>query len=113
MKKVYTDLEVRQFKPTKKREVLSVGDGVFVVVEPIKNQVNKFIGKSLIGKCRFPPSRKGKQIDIRLGLYGRGEGYVTIKQAKVTFSSLKKLIWYIKTSSLDLLLNDSSMNLLK
>ncbi len=91
MKKVYTDIEVNQFKPTNKREVLAVGEGVFVIVEPIKNPINNFIGKSLIGKCRFPPSRQGKQIDIRLGLYGKGEGYITIKEAKENFSSLKKL----------------------
>ena len=89
MKKVYTDLEIRKVKPTNKRQVLSVGDGVFIVVEPIKNAINNFVGKSLIGKCRFPPSRQGKQIDIRLGLYGRGEGYITINEAKEKFTKLK------------------------
>ena len=52
---------------------------------------NKSKGKSLIGKCRFPTSRKGKQIDVRLGLYGKGEGHKTIFEAKQYFKSIKKL----------------------
>ena len=85
MRKVYNDLEVRQAKNTDKRQVLAVGDGVFVIVEPVKEVINNFTGKSFIGKCRFPPNRQGKQIDIRLGKYGRGEGYITISQAKEEF----------------------------
>ena len=91
MPSVYNDLQIRQKKPSDKRQVLPVGDGVFVVIEPIKKIKNNFVGKSLIGKCRFPPSRSGKQIDIRLGLYGRGEGYITISQAKEEFIKLKKM----------------------
>ena len=90
MRKVYNDLEVRQAKNTDKRQVLAVGDGVFVIVEPVKEVINNFTGKSFIGKCRFPPNRQGKQIDIRLGKYGRGEGYLTIKEAKEKFIKLRE-----------------------
>ena len=88
MKSVFTDAQIRKTKHTDKRQVLSVGDSVYVVVEPVKRLKNNFSGKSLIGKYRFPPSRKGKQIDIRLGLYGKGIGYKTIKEAKKEFKGL-------------------------
>ena len=90
MKKIYKDLEIRKKKPTDKRQVLPVGDAVFVVIEPIKNVINNYVGKSLIGKCKFPPSRLGKSIDVRLGKYGIGEGRITIKEAKEKFSEVRK-----------------------
>ena len=67
MPKTYTDLQVRKFKlpPDGKRVKLPVGDSVYVVVEPVEKPNSNFVGKSFIGKCRFPKGRQGKQIDIR------------------------------------------------
>ena len=49
---------------------------MFVVIEPIKNVNNNYVGKSLIGRCKFPHERSGKSIDVKLGKYGIGEGRV-------------------------------------
>ena len=68
---------------------LPVGDSVYVVVEPVKNPNNNFVGKSFIGKCRFPKGRQGKQIDIRLGSYGIGRGRISIKEAKDKFRKVR------------------------
>ena len=92
MPSVYNDLQIRQRKPSDKRQVLPVGDGVFVVIEPIKKIKNNFVGKSLIGKCRFPPSKQGKQIDIRLGKYGIGKGRISIKETKDKFMRFHMLV---------------------
>ena len=55
---------------------------MFVVIEPIKNLINNFVEKFLIGRCKFPPSRLGKSIHVRLGKYGIGESRISIKEAK-------------------------------
>ena len=91
MRKTYTDLQIRKFKlpPDGKRVRLPVGDSVYVVVEPVKNPNNNFVGKSFIGKCRFPKGRQGKQIDIRLGSYGIGRGRISIKEAKDKFRKVR------------------------
>ena len=90
LNKIYTDLQIRQKKPTNKRQVLPVGESVFVVIEPIKKVINNYVGKSLIGKMKYPPSRQGKSIDVRLGKYGKGEGRISIKEAKEKFSEVRK-----------------------
>ena len=91
MRKTYTDLEVRKFRlpPDGKRRNLPVGESVYVVVEPVKNPNNNYVGKSFIGRCKFPPSRQGKQIDIRLGSYGIGRGRISIKEAKDKFRKVR------------------------
>ena len=89
LKKIYNDLEIKKKKPTNKRQVLPVGDAVFVVIEPVKNIINNYSGKSLIGKCKFPPSRLGKSIDVRLGKYGIGKDRISIKKAKEKFIEVR------------------------
>ena len=89
MTKIYNDLEIKKKKPTNKRQVLPVGDAVFVVIEPVKNIINNYSGKSLIGKCKFPPSRLGKSIDVRLGKYGIGKDRISIKKAKEKFIEVR------------------------
>ena len=90
LNKIYTDLQIRQKNPTNKRQVLPVGNSVFVVIEPIKKVINNYVGKSFIGKMKYPPSRQGKSIDVRLGKYGKGEGRISIKEAKEKFSEVRK-----------------------
>ena len=89
--KTYTDLQIRNFQlpPNGKRVRLPVGESVYVVVEPVKNPNNNYVGKSFIGRCKFPPSRQGKQIDIRLGKYGIGRGRISIKEAKDKFRKVR------------------------
>lgn len=90
LNKIYTDLQIRQKKPTNKRQVLSVGESVFVVIEAIKKVINNYVCKSLIGKMKYPPSRQGKSIDVRLGKYGIGKDRISIKEAKEKFSEVRK-----------------------
>ena len=53
--KISNDLEIKKKKPTNRRQVLPVGDAVFVVIEPVKNIINNYSDKSLIKKCKFRP----------------------------------------------------------
>ena len=41
LNKIYTDLQIRQKKPTNKRQVLPVGESIFVVIEKIKKVINQ------------------------------------------------------------------------
>ena len=69
---------------------MPVGESVYVVVEQVKNAKNQFVGKSFIGKTNFPRGRKGKQLEVRLGLYGTGRGRISIKEAKDKFRKVKE-----------------------
>ena len=51
-----SDSELKGLKADGKRKVVSAGDSIFVVVE----SVGKGVGKSFIGRTRFPPGRSGK-----------------------------------------------------
>ena len=73
-----SDREVRALKATDKRQKKSVGDSLFVVIE----SVGKGGGKSFFGRTRFPPGRSGKQVEVRIGPYGRGAGNWTLKAAR-------------------------------
>ena len=68
---------------------MPVGDSVYVVVEPVKDPNNNFVGKSFVGRCNFPSGRKGKQIEVRLGSYGIGRGRISIKEAKDKFRKVR------------------------
>ena len=73
-----SDSQVRAFKATDKRQKVSCGDSLFLVVEPIA----KGGGKSLMGRMRFPPGRGNPVVDVRLGVYGKGCGQWTLKAAR-------------------------------
>ena len=75
-----TDAGIRALLPTSKRQVLSCGNSLFLVIEPVA----KGGGKSFIGRLRFPPGRSGLQIEIRIGTYKRSStaGRWTLKAAR-------------------------------
>ena len=54
-----SDKEIRDLKPTDKRQKKGVGDSLFEVID----SVQRGGGKSFIGRTRFPPGRKGKRGD--------------------------------------------------
>ena len=62
--------ELKALKADAKRKVVSARDSLFVVVESVR----KGGGNSFIGRTRFPPGRQGKQVEVRIGPYGRGAG---------------------------------------
>ena len=73
-----SDSKIRALVPSDRRYRVADGGGLCVVVEPL----SKGGGKSFVGRFRFPPGRKGKQGDYRLGVYGRGFGQITLKAAR-------------------------------
>ena len=73
-----SDSQVRSFTATEKRQKPSCGDSLFLVVEPL----SKGGGKSFVGRMRFPPGRKSPVVDVRIGVYGKGVGKWSLKEAR-------------------------------
>ena len=80
-----SDLDVKRLPIKEKRYKKSCGDGLSVVVEPVKGKS----GKSFVGRMRFPPSRKGKEVNVRVGVYGKGNGKISLKKAKTEWERLR------------------------
>ena len=80
-----SDSEVRSFKATEQRQKKSCGDSLFLVVEPI----SKGGGKSFVGRIRFPPGRKSPVVDVRIGVYGKGVGQWSLRQASEEWSAIR------------------------
>ena len=74
----FSDSQVRAFKATDKRQKASCGDSLFLVMEPI----SKGGGKSFMGRIRFPPGRTSSVVDVRIGVYGKGTGKWSLKEAR-------------------------------
>lgn len=51
------------------RRNVSVGDPLFLVIESVSGDG----GKTFEGRMRFPLSGQGRQVLVRIGVYGRGE----------------------------------------
>ena len=73
-----SDSQIRAYKATDKRQKQSCGDSLFLVVEPI----SKGGGKSFVGRTRFPPGRGNPVVDVRIGVYGKGPGKWSLKEAR-------------------------------
>ncbi|WP_072061509.1 Arm DNA-binding domain-containing protein [Synechococcus sp. GFB01] len=79
------DAQIRSLQPGDRRQNKSVGDSLFLVIEPTKAGG----GKSFEGRMRFPSGRGGKQISVRIGVYGRGLGRYTLSEARVEWTRIK------------------------
>jgi len=86
--KPYTDLQIRQAQASESRQRLPCGGALYVMVEPISKAENS---KSFVGNIRFPSGRKGAQIEVRIGVYGKGINQYSLKQAREEWDRLKKL----------------------
>ena len=86
--KPYTDLQIRQAKAQQGRQKLTCGDGLYLIVESISRAANS---KSFIGRIRFPYERTGKQIEVRIGVYGKGINQYSLKEAKEEWLRLRKI----------------------
>ena len=73
-----SDSQVRSFTATEKRQKKSCGDSLFLVVE----RISKGGGKSFVGRMRFPPGRKSSVVDVGIGVYGKGVGKSSVKEAR-------------------------------
>ena len=87
-KKLVTDKEIQEVRPNIKRQRLSCGQSLYVMIEPISKAKNS---KSFVGNIRFPSGSKGKQIEVRIGPYGEGDNRYKLKKAKDEWDRLRKL----------------------
>ena len=70
-----TDSGLKALLPKEKKDRVSVGDALHVLVYPNG-------GKYFVWKYRFPPNRSGQFRDYQIGPYGKSPGKWTLKQAK-------------------------------
>ena len=61
-----SDLQVRCFKATEKRQKQSCVDSLSLGM----------------GRMRFPPGRTSSVVDVRIGVYGKGVGKSSVKEAR-------------------------------
>ena len=57
----------------------------FLVIEC----VSRGGGKSFEGRRRFPPGRQGKQVPVRIGVYGKGIGKWSLKEAREEWDRIR------------------------
>ena len=88
MDKPLNHAQVKAFQPTNRREKKRCGDGLFLIVEPKHKSKN---GKSFVGYMRFPPTKDGKQIEVRIGKFGDGVNEWSLKKAKDEWIRLRAL----------------------
>ena len=70
-----SDLQVRCFKATEKRQKQSCVDSLSLVM----------------GRMRFPPGRKSSVVDVRIGVYGQGVGKWSLKKVRDEWNLLR--VW--------------------
>ncbi len=73
-----SDSQVKAEKAGPRKRNVSVGDSLILVIE----SESRGGGKSFEGRMRFPPGRKGKQVPVRIGVYGKGVGKWSLRQAR-------------------------------
>ena len=79
------DSQVRALQAGLKRSTHALGNSLLLVMEPAL----KGGGKRFVGRYRFPPGRGGKQKEYALGVYGKGHGQLTLKEARDTWTKIR------------------------
>ena len=69
-----TASQVTAITATDKRQRISCGESLLLIVESEKRGG----GKSFVGTTRFPSGRKGKQVDVRIGVFVKKVGQFTL-----------------------------------
>ena len=80
-----TDSQVKAQKAGPRRRNVSVGDSLILVIE----SESRGGGKSFEGRMRFPSGRKGKQVPVRIGVYGKGVGKWSLREAKEEWDRIR------------------------
>ena len=80
-----SDSQVKALKAGPRKQNVSVGDSLIVVIE----SESRGGGKSFEGRLRFPPGRKGKQVPVRIGVYGKGVGKWSLREAREEWDRLR------------------------
>ena len=73
-----SDSEVRLIKAGDRHQTVSAGNSLYIQVYPESKGGRKYF----FGRMRFPPGTHGKQVDVRIGPYGKGVDKWTLKQAR-------------------------------
>ena len=82
----FTASQVAAITATDKRQRISCGESLLLIVESEKRGG----GKSFVGTTRFPPGRKGKQVDVRIGVFGKKDGQFTLKAAHDSWRQIRE-----------------------
>ena len=64
-----SDSELRSLEAGSRHKTVSVGNSLYISVYPKQ----KGGGKYFFGRMRHPPGGGGKQVDVRIGPYGRDQ----------------------------------------
>ena len=80
-----SDSQVKALKAGPRKQNVSVGDSLIVVIE----SESRGGGKSFEGRLRFPPGRKGKQVPVRIGVYGKGVGKWSLREAREEWDRIR------------------------
>ena len=80
-----SDSQVKAEQAGQGRRSVSVGNSLILVIE----SESRGGGKSFEGRMRFPPGRKGKQVPVRIGVYGKGLGKWSLREARDEWDRIK------------------------
>lgn len=85
------DKQIAALSATDKKQTFALGNSLFLVVA-----ADRYGGsKGFIGRVRFPPGRSGKQIEMRIGTYGKGSGKWSLKDARTEWDRIR--LWAKQT----------------
>ena len=79
------DSELRSLEAGSRHKTVSVGNSLYISVYPKQ----KGGGKYFFGRMRHPPGGGGKQVDVRIGPYGRGVGKWSLKAAREEWERIR------------------------
>ena len=80
-----SDSELRSLEAGSRHKTVSVGSSLYISVYPKQ----KGGGKYFFGRMRHPPGGGGKQVDVRIGPYGRGIGKWSLKAAREEWERIR------------------------
>ena len=86
-----SDSDIRNLIPQETIKRVSVGDSLYIVMEPAR----KGGGKSFYGYIYFPPGGGGKRVQVCIGRYGKGPGKWSLKQARDEWVRIRA--WSLET----------------
>ena len=78
---------LKQIQPTDKRQKIALGDALYLFVEP--SHRSKTGSKGFVGITRFPPTKDGKQVETRIGMYGKGFNQWSLSGAREEWNRLR------------------------
>ena len=93
-----TERDIKNLLPTDKKQSISLGSSLYLVV----NSINQGGTIGFVGRSRFPPGRKGKPVEVRIGTYGKGVGQWNLRDAKKEWDRIRLWAYENKRDPRDL-----------